>query len=374
MPDTIKWVWTAPGPVVGYRAAALSPDGKSLGVVFNHVPGKSQEKLSLWRWADRPDRPLWTRADPDASHVIVATGGQTVLSCARMDPSHPFLSVRKGLDGTQISEKPLDGAIWDVQMSADGEAAVTAGGHGLYLFPDVGRPGFTRFPDLSGIGNSIALTSNNTYLAAGTWDDSGVSCFALNKTRVWQYPKPGELQKRQALLGRVFETEIADSGRFVLGVSYANARKSDATLYLWRSDGDGTPLWVRPLGINAFFPKALMSADGRFVAVTYQWMVTRGDQSISERRLLVLDGSGRPVWERGNLLFSPQLVALAPDGHCITVSDGQKTIYNLDATGRFTAIKPLKGTAAIRETMTTPDGHYVLVYASDGSLNLFQIG
>lgn len=374
-PDTIKWVWTTPTPVVGYRAAAISPDGKYVGLVFNHVPGTSQEKLSLWRWPDRPDKPLWTRPEPDASLVVVGRGGETVLACARMDPLRPFLSVRKGADGAQVKEKPLDGAIWDVQMSADGQsAAVTTGSRGLYLFPSVERSGSTRFPTLTGIGSSIALTANGTYLAVGTWDDSGVSCDTLKKTQVWQYPKPDDAPKRQALTSRIFETEITNNGQFVLGLSYANARKSDGTLYLWRCDGDGTPLWVHPLGADTFFPKALMSEDGKFVAVTYLQLVTRGDQSISERRLLVLNGAGKKIWERGNLLFSPELVALAPDGHRVTVSDGQKTLYNLDAGGRFTAIKPLKGSATIRETMSTPDGRSVLVYTSDGFLNLFQIG
>ncbi len=370
--DTFKRVWTL--PVQGYRAAALSPDGKFIGLVSNYTPGKAGEKLSLWRWADRPDKPLWSRSQAGASLVAVGMGGQTVLACARMNPMQPFISVRKGSDGTQVPQKPLDGAVWDVQMSADGQsAAVTTGGRGLYLFPSIERSGFHRY-GLGGIGNTVSVTADNTYLTAGTWDESGVACFTVSGTEVWQYPNAEDAPRHQALTTRIFEVQMAQRGHTVLGVSYANAHQSDGTLYLWRSDGDGTPRWTHSLGVDTFFPKALISEDGQCIAVTYLRQITRGDRSISERRLLVLDQDGGTVWEKGNLLFSPTLVALAPDGHRITVSDGQRTLYNLNSAGRITAIYPLKGTAAIRETMSTPDGRSLLVYTSDGLLSLFQIG
>jgi hypothetical protein len=374
-PDTIRCVWTTPLPLVGYRTSTLSPDGRYIGVLFNHSPGKSQERLALWRWQDRPDKPLWSRADPSASMVTVGAGGDAVLTCARFDPTRPSVTLRRGVDGASVSGKPiaLDGAVWDMQMSTDGRsAAVTTGNHGLYLFPSLERSGFERFPSLGGIGNSVSLTPNNTYLTVGTWDESGVVCDTMSKIRVWQYP--AETSQGPKLIDRIFETQMAQDGQYVLGMSYANAHKNDGTLYLWRCDGDGTPLWTCSLGVEASQPKAMVTQDGNAVAVSYLRLISHGSQSIAVRHLLMLDENGKTVWDVGYLMFSPTLVALAPDGHRITISDGGQTLYNLDAHGRITASNKLKGTATIRETMTTPDGHYVLVYTSDGSLSLFQIG
>jgi hypothetical protein len=370
--DTIKWVWTV--PIEGYRAAALSPNGQYIGLISNFAPGVSTEKLSLWHWQGHPDKPLWSRAAPGASLVAVGAGGQSVLSCARMDPLKPDLSLRKGEDGAQLAQQRLDGAVWDLETSADGQyAAVTTGGHGLYLFPLDERNDFNH-ATLCGIGNTVSLAANHTYLAAGTWDSSGVTCRTMSGTPVWQFPKPDDAQACAAAADRVFEAMIAQDGHYVLGLSYENAHKSDVSLYLWRSDGDGTPLWVHPLGVDSYSPKALISKDGRYVAVTYVRMIARGDQSIPEHRLLVLDGDGETVWEKGNLLFKPTLVALAPDGSRVTVSDGQKTLYNLNLQGRVTLIYPLKTDATIRETFATPNGRYLLIYTSDGLLNLYQTG
>ena len=160
----------------------------------------------------------------------------------------------------------------------------------------------------------------------------------------------------------------------MLGLSYANARQSDGTLYLWRCDGDGTPLWSHALGVNTFFPRALISQDGQTVAVTYVRMIAQGSRTVAERSLMMINGGGQVLWEKGGLWLSPTLVAMASDGQRVTVSDGAKMLYNLNASGRVTSTYPFKGTAAIRQTMSSPDGRFVLVYTSDGWLHLLQIG
>ena len=68
----------------------------------------------------------------------------------------------------------------------------------------------------------------------------------------------------------------------------------------------------------------MISADGGCVAVTYTRLITHGEQTVAERRLLVLDDAGNTLWEKGGLLFSPTLVSVAADGHRVTVSDGQQ--------------------------------------------------
>lgn len=379
--DSFKRVWAT--PVTGFRGAAVSPDGGYVGILSGFAPGKSSEKAALWKWADRPLKPLWSRAEPGASLIAVSADGHTVLSCAQMNPLQRLVSIRKGADGARMSDPKtgtVTGAIWDVQISADGQyAGITTGDGGLYrvkLGYGETTPSFARW-SLDGIGNSVDLTARNTYIAAGTWDQTGVSCYALkgNGQPAWQYPNDRTLKEtRQTLEHRLFEAQFTGNGRFVLGLSYANARQSDGTLYLWRCDGDGTPLWRHELGLNTFFPKALISQDGQTIVVTYMRMIAQGSRTVPERSLLVLNGDGQAQWEKGGLWFSPTLVAMAPDGHRVTVSDGVRTLYNVNSSGRITTPYQFKGTATIRQTVSTPDGRVVLVYTSDGWLHLVQIG
>lgn len=383
VPETIRPIWHI--STHGYRCAALSPDGKYVALISHYTPGLQTEKLSLYKWQSHPNAPIWTRAEPNASLVAVGADAITLMTCAHMNPTERMVSFRRGIDGARITQSKVDGPIWSVTTSPNGQyAALTTGapfgsgsdsaGRGLYLFSLSDRPAINRFPTLPGIGNSVGLASTNTYVAAGTWDESAVVCYTMNQTKVWQYPRESDVQAKQALANRVFTVDMAQMGHFVLGVSYANAHHSDGTLYLWRTDGDGTPLWTHKLGVGTSFPKALVTKNANFVAVSYTQQITHGDQTISEQRLLVLDHDGKLLWEKGNLLFSPTLLGVAPDGHRVTVSDGQKNLCNLDSDGRVTKILPIKSAQTILDTTTTPNGRFMLVHTSDGSLNLYQIG
>lgn len=369
--DTFKRVWTITLP--GVRAASLSPDGQSVGIVFDAGGAPGKAKLGLWRWADRPAKPLWARASPLASQVAVGPGGRTLVTWARLDPTQKQVSVRRGTDGAQTLAPVLDGAVWDAQVSPDGQdAAVSTGGHSLYLLSLGDHPKLHRWT-LRGVGNSLSFAPNGDSLTAATWDSSGVSCYSTNGAALWEYP--AEAAAVPPAQGHLFEAQAAQGGSSTLGVSYANVRRSDAGLYLWRGASGGAPSWQYALGADAYQPKAAVTADGRYVAVGYLRIITRGEQSVPERRLALLDTrDDKPLWEQGNLLFAPQLVALSPDGSRITVWDGQRSLYNLNAQGRVTSSYTLRDSGLIRQISATPDGRYVLAYTGSGALSLFRIG
>jgi len=369
--DTIRRVWTISLP--GIRTAALSPDGQSVGIVYDASGAPAKAKLGLWRWADRPVRPLWARASPNVSQVAVGPGGRALMTWARLDPTQKQVSVRRGADGVQTLAPALDGSVWDGQVSPDGQyAAVSTGGHSLYLLTLGDHPKMHRW-GLRGLGNSLAFAPSSDSLTAATWDSSGVSCYSTNGAALWEYPDDDNAVRPPP--SRLFEAQAAQGGTSVLGVSYTNVRRSDAGLYLWRVASGGAPSWQYALGADAYQPKAAVSADGRYVAVGYLRIITHGEQSVMEHRLAFLDThDDKPLWEQGNLLFSPQLVALAPDGSRITVSDGQRSLYNINAQGRVTSSYTLRDGGLMRQISATPDGRYVLVYTGSGELSLFRIG
>ena len=371
--DTFKRVWTVSVP--GLRTFGLSPDGHYVGVLFQSAPTAAHQKVSLWRWSDRPTSPLWTRAEHGITQVAVSREGQYVLTWASMDTTQRLLSLRRGTDGVCLLPLAVDGAIWNVQTAGDGlSAAISSGAHSVYLMTLDDRPVLHRWPvALLGAGNSLSFSPDSSALAVATWDETSISRYTSRGALVWQYPV--RAQSRKMLAGRIFETQTTRNGKGILGVSYTNVRREDAHLYLWQCAGNGAPAWTYALGPDASHPRALASADGRYVVAGYTEIIMRGEQSLPERRMALLDTSqNKLIWEEGNLLFSPQLVALSPNGARITVSDGQHSLYNLNMEGRVTANYILRGTGHIKQITASPDGKYILVYTSDGVLSLLQTG
>lgn len=372
VPLTLLWA----RPVAGFRGAALSPQGELVALTSG-----PKGAVSLWHWRTQPDKPLWVHAATNASSVDVSAAGSFVAAWSALDPAQPEFTVLRGEDGATLSHRTLDGAVWDAQISNDGcYAGVVTGGKSLYLYTlsdQPYRPGKAEKRihswSLGGIGDSVAITSPpaGSYLVTGAWDDSSVACYTLSGKCLWQYPaKP---DARQRLANRLFTAQLSGNGKYVLGTSFSNVRESDPVLYLWRSDGGGNPQWKTELGEDAFYPDTRISEDGQRVAVSYLHQLVRGDRSLSEHRLRLLNRDGNNLWESGGLLFSPTLIALAPDAGSVLVSDGRRTLYALGGKdGRILASYPQPG--LIRRTALSADGHVLLVYTGDGTVSLFRVG
>lgn len=364
-PLTLLWS----RPVAGFRGAALSPQGELIALASGR-----KGSVSLWHWRTQPLQPLWVHAAANASEVAVSASGSFVATWSPLDPAQPDFTLLRGADGATLSHRTLDGAVWDAQLSADGcYAGVVTGGRTLYHYVLSEQPykdhdkRIQKWP-LDGIGTSVDFTTAHSYLVTGTWDSSGVSCYTPRGVRLWAYPENAVSQQKMA--DKLFTAQISGDGRYILGVSSGNIREGDPTLFLWRSDGGGSPQWQSALGADAFFPRAQISRDGHLVAVSYLRQLVRGGQTLSEHRLRLLDSDGNSLWERGGLLFSPTLVALGPTGS-VLVSDGQRTLYSLSREGRIGQSCSLPG--RMRDTKLSADGRMLLVYTGDGTLSLYKL-
>jgi len=357
-------------PVSSYKSSALSPEANYAAVISGDNCTTTLYKITTAHGAVSSVTPCWGKKVDGVTRVAVTPNARNVILYTTWNPVKRDLTILKGSDGSMLSHTTLDGAIWDVSVSSDGcFASVVTGNHSLYLFTLGNQCVYHRW-DLNGIGNTVAFTRNSAGVIAGTWDESGIACYSRTGDTQWQYPVRDD--DRRALVNRLFEAHVADNGEYVLGMSYANIRQGDATLYLWRNDGTGEPLWTRPLGDDTFYPKAQITADGKFIAVSYLRLISRKDTSIQERRIMVLDDNNNVLWDKGGLLLAPVLVSLAPDGHRVTVSNGDKTLYHLSGNGHMT---PATWTAPgfIRDTEASADGHFLLVYSGDGTLTLLKL-
>ncbi|BDI31963.1 hypothetical protein CCAX7_40140 [Capsulimonas corticalis] len=357
---TFSAVWPQPLPVTDFRSASISPDNAFFAVVAS-----DKNTVTL---RHQNGKKIWSIPDPGATKACVSAGGDSVITYAPLNPTRPSVTIVRGIHADSVTRRTLDGAIWDASMSQDGKtAAVVTGNHSLYLF--------TMRPQLScnqwsidGIGNSVAVNTKTQCVVAGTWDDSGVACYNFQGQLLWKYPS--DAGKRRTVLNRLFEAQFSQDGQYVLGISYSNIHHSDGVLYLWQRGGNGVPLWSHALGPDASDLKARITADGRYVALSYLQNIAQGDRSAEQRWLLLLDHNGKEVVRRGGLLFPPNLVSVSPDGSIIAVSVGDKALYNVNNQGRVFAPKSMD--TSIRQTATSPDGTLMLVYTGDGALSLVR--
>jgi len=358
----VAQIWDTPLAVDGFRSASLSFDGAYFVVVSGR---RSQITVH-----QQSGRTVWSRSVPGVNTAVVTADGQAVVAFAALDPTRAGVTILQGPKGQAVTAFSLDGAIWDVQTSADGKlAAVVTGNHSLYLFNLKGKPLGRRWA-IDGAGNSVAISPDASYVVVGTWDESGVACYDPKGNTVWSYR--AEDDQHQTVVNRLFEAQIAQKSPVVLGVSYANARHTDATVYLWSSRGHGQPLWHYDLDANASEPKARITADGRAVVLTFVREIAHGDRRLQERRLVILDRLGETVRDIGGSLLKPNLVTVSADGSNIVISDGQNALYTVSADGHITPAMVLPG--LIYQTIASDDGRLVLVYTSDGKLDMIKVG
>ncbi|MGB9589104.1 MAG: hypothetical protein ACPL7O_13070, partial [Armatimonadota bacterium] len=95
-----------------------------------------------------------------------------------------------------------------------------------------------------------------------------------------------------------------------------------------------------------------------------------GESQVVERRVAVYSTVGRLLWEKGGLFFAPHLVALSPKGSSVIVSDGEKSLYNIDNRGKLLSKYTLPAT--LRETVASEDGRAILIYCGNGWLYLVR--
>jgi hypothetical protein len=151
----------------------------------------------------------------------------------------------------------------------------------------------------------------------------------------------------------------------------------------------GKLLWVDDL--QGYDAKTAVSANGDTIAVTWAQLTEYRTGIREERRVALYDRTGRRKFEpKGGHFFAPDLVALSPDGKTVTVRDNTGTLWSLDDRGTTVArIRPPQPKPAqyetptptpapapdaheITQTVTTPNGKFLLVYRGDGQMTLYQ--
>lgn len=385
--DSLRPFWPLPISIPGLRYADFSPDNKYLATV-------SEPKDMVFLF-DISGTIMWNKSIDGVNRVVAGPNGQIVMSYASMDPMRPALTIVQGAHAEKVYRYVLDSAIWDAKISKDGHyGIVTTGDKSLYVFTfGTAAPTLVRLlqpndqnHSLPGIGVSVNISNDNSYIVCSTWDSSGVYCYTMDGTLVWSYQEqkdkkadhtnnPQENKETAYRSDLIFENQISRNSQLVMGLSYVNVQQRDPALYLWRLN-KGHLLWQEPYKIEnddefVMYPKAMISGDGSHIAVSYLHTLTHQNKSATEQRLIVLDKYEDVQWDKGGFLLSPNLVAISYDGLKVTITDGKNTLYNYDQDGRISG--SLSFESSILNTYASDDNRLVLAYTSDGRLYLVTV-
>ena len=345
--EVIATAWKA--PVNEPICLAMSAGGKYSGIV---------DKKGEVRLYDQNGHVVWAQEVEGATDVLVARNGQSILVYSKLNPVYQDVHFFRQ-DGQRLWKHKVDGCVWSGAVSADGlRAAVTTGEKYIYVYtPDPRRPRYSRWR-LEGIGYRAIFTPDNKRVLVGTWQDSALVCYDLN----------GEFQWRSRHAeGRQYDLHVSADSRGIAGVIPATIHDPHAELAYW--DSGGKLLWKHP--IKGFDAHALISPQSQYVAVSYANFLSEKDDGIIERRVAVYQSSGKLLWEKGGLFFEPTLVALSSTGSTVIVSDGERSLYNVDQQGKILSKLTLPGT--IRKACSSDDGRRILLYCGDGYLYLMRV-
>lgn len=343
---SVRWQRKANQP----QSLTISPGARFFGGV---------EKDGVVRFYDDRGKLLWSKQVEGATDVLIARNGQSLLVYSRLNPVHRTVHFFRR-DGRPLWEHEVEGCVWAGAVTPDGQyAAVTTGERFIYRYvPHPTSPRYRRWR-LRGIGHCLTFSPDSKCLVVGTWQDSTIGCYDLDGEQKWILAQKSERQ---------YELQNSGDGKYILGVRPSTQHTPEAEICLWDSMGQG--IWRRPL--QGFDVTARISPQSRYVAVSYATVLSHKDTDIVERKVAVYDSRGKLSWEKGGLFFGPRLIALSPTGDSVIVSDGDRSIYNIDRRGRILSKRTFEG--QIRMSLSSEDGRRILLYCGDGWLYLLEVG
>lgn len=344
-----RWrrLWIKPFPAL--RRVSLAPDG-------NVACLRNDDTVTLLRGAD--GTVAWTSPPLPLARGLVAVRGGRVLAYPLRNPVLFSLWILNGSRG-RPSTFTANGSLWCVVATPDGESAFIGTGKNtvqkVALTPQLP----TQQWQLGGRPESIAVSTDGSDVVIGTWLLSGV-----RRLESWTYTESDPTRWHEMFVSADGATTVALSGRG------PHHRYHELRLTAYDSES-GLRLWEKPL--QGTDPKVALSADGQRVAVSYSLETSHGATRSREHRLQSFNRNGSPLFEeKGGRFLDPRLVAISALGERITVLDGDRALLVLDGQGRTRWRLPFERPQPIIETLSTPDGTYLLLHSSDNTLTLYQ--
>ncbi len=383
-------VWTRPAPKL--QNVSLAGDGQTLAWV--------DDKGSVRRVLAATGATLWQSPPLPGINRVLAIPGENgcVLAYGYLNAIKPTLRLLDAKTGVaQARTFTVDGAVWNAQAAPDGKNVVIATGKSfLYVLPVSAPPPLVvpsvksvkgaKIPParrvvlppvvpivsvppvrirVQGIADDMDIARRDPVTVAATWQAAGVCAWGLDGTPKWRHD--------DAEADRTYQVHLSADGSTAVATSTKGPDHTKARLHVWDAR-TGHLLWSAHL--EASEPKALVSANGQTIAVTF---AHSENGAIDERKLALFDRTGRRRFaDKGGIFFAPELVALSDDGTRLTVRDKSGYLHTMDERGRMVGrvrLAPNPGTSTpptIQQTQTSRDGKTLLLLRGDGQMTLFR--
>jgi hypothetical protein len=352
-------LWSASAPQLAEMT--LAADGGSVawmdkGGVIRRVLGDTG-KLA---WATPPYTGLNHIAVSNRGVVVAFYQGEGKRSAVRLlDPN---------VGAGRTSLFPLDGAIKTVKVTSDGDEVIFGMSSSLaYVVPMQNNAAWS--------GKPVELPNIPSAIDTATDEDghSTVVCGTQHGDLVAWTMQDGHIanwQDSRETPRPVSEVKVSKNGSTAAVISTDSEHSNRYHLAVW-DVASGQRLWAEDF--EGFTPRVLLSENGRFIALNYARLPVRPTPTGEpmERKVTLFDRKGQRLFsERGSVSFSPELLAISPDGGCLTVRDLTGNLWTWDNRGRTIArLRPphdLNGKPLnLKRALATPEGSALLLhYAS----------
>ncbi|MEN6520320.1 MAG: WD40 repeat domain-containing protein [Armatimonadota bacterium] len=342
---SLNLVWKRPLGVP--VSLSSSPNGKY--IVFVSKDGKL---LCLGDGG----KTVWKLLLPGIDCAAVGTDGSAIAFSYLnlIDTTAYFISP----SGKLLWRHSVKGAVWSASASEEpGRFAVGTGERYCYIYTISERRHRYRRWKLAGVPNSIKFSADGNSVIFGSWQDAGVGAYSLEGTKMaWHSGKPD----------RLYSVDISPSGDFALVTARPNRNSPECSVHL--KDAGLNELWVKEFqgyGLTADLDRA-----GRFVAVGYQKSIVHKDKEVQENHIVLLDRSGKLVWEKGGMFGDWNLLQACADGRLL-LYDNTGHIYILSRSGKVLLRDKLPAT--VRKFVRIPSRTTVVISCGDGQLYRYAV-
>jgi len=345
-------VWNTSVPPL--RTIAVSPLGVKLALLTD------DGKIAVWQMVD--GKPIWSVTGQTVNHIAVSDGVGYVMAYRALDPIDRSVLLFNADTGKKVLDRRADGAIWDLAVSESGDyAALTTGAGSLDIFTLDVYPTHHRVA-LRGIGDSLDFANDETYMAIGLWNGSGVGVYDTSGNRQWYIV--GKATRR-------YDISVAKGSGYILATDYYNHNHDHPILTLWRRDGK--PVWTYDLGADASDVTARSNSTGTVTVASFKRTVNRGSNLAVEWRMIAIDRAGQTLWrsEYGGPYLSPRFICFTPGEDGIVFWDSDRRLYRMTLNHYQTDMWQLS--APIRSYATTDDNRYLVANTVDDRLTLLAL-
>ena len=298
--------------------------------------------------------------EPEVDRIVVCPSGKYAMLYSHINPSAPKLTFLDS-QGRVYWKMNVDGAVWcaDASFSQDRTKFVVGTGKGYVYVIELAKSHkrYKRWR-VPGAVVSINADSETQNITLGTWQDSAVLRATERGKRIWEHDSHSMCLQ--------YVESLSASDRIIVR-SVPNKCGSDGTLTVL--DGEGNRIWQKTID-NMEKTRILTTSNGEYYCLGYNKPIEHKGKSIIERHSILLDASGRKIWDKGSLFLQadPMLVTRAG---CVLLSDGKNGLFTMTPSGDMDP--SIKLPAQIGRSIASGDGFRLLLHCTNGKLYMLRV-